>query len=51
MKLMMKVFLYPEQGSDIKQNRYCQKLNIKLQWIDNKAVVIFDNNYYVMQKF
>ena len=25
-------------------NRYCRKLNIKLQWIDNKAVVIFDNN-------
>ena len=28
----------------IELNRYCSKLNIKLQWIDNKAVVIFDNN-------
>ena len=25
-------------------NRYCQKLNVKLKWIDNKASVIFDNN-------
>ena len=25
-------------------NRYCRDLNIKLQWIDNKAAVIFDNN-------
>ena len=28
----------------IRLNRYYRKLNIKLQWIDNKAVVIFDNN-------
>ena len=50
MKLMMKVFLYRKQGSDVKQNRYCLKLNIKLKSIDNKTVVIFDNNFYVMQK-
>ena len=28
----------------IEPNRYCRKLNMKLQWIDNKVVVIFDNN-------
>ena len=28
----------------IELNRYCPKLNIKLQWIDNKVVIIFDNN-------
>ena len=50
MKLMTKVFLYRKQDSDVKQNKYCLKLNIKLKWIDNKTVVIFDNNFYVMQK-
>ena len=28
----------------IELKRYCRKLNIKLQWRDNKALVIFDNN-------
>ena len=46
MKLMMKVFLCPEQSSNnktewIELNRYCRKLNIKLLWIDNKVVVFF----------
>ena len=39
----------------IELNRYCRKLNIKLRWRDNKALVIFDNNspwtiQQVMQK-
>ena len=44
---MMKVFLFFQNKVKtewIELNRYCRKLNIKLQWIYNKVVVIFDNN-------
>ena len=49
MKLMMKVFLCPEQSLNsktewIELNRYFRKLNTKLLCIDNKAVVFFYNN-------
>ena len=37
------------EGTEL--NRYCRKLNIKLQWIDDKAVVLFlITIHHVIQK-